>query len=104
MSFDESLLREYVALVAEKRQTTSHYKIVCKECGDVIDQCKCPGDKNTIYDVCEKCSGINELDVEEDAEELEEVSTCAGISGFTLPLGMKPKGSTSSPKKRATWK
>ena len=102
MSFDESLIREYVSLVFEKRSTTNHYKTVCKDCGDVINQCRCPGDKKVTYDTCEKCSEINELDVEEDNEELEEASGCAGIAGYSLPLGMSPNSST--PKKRATWK
>jgi len=101
---NEDLVRKYVSLVVEKRATTNHYKTVCKECGDVINQCRCPGDKKITYEVCEKCSEINELDVEEDNEELDEMSTCAGISGVTLTLGMSPPNSTSSPKKRATWK
>jgi len=99
---NEDLVRKYVSLVVEKRATTNHYKTVCKDCGDVINQCRCPGDKKVTYDICEKCSEINELDVEEDNEELEEASGCAGIAGYSLPLGMSPNSST--PKKRATWK
>lgn len=100
---NEALIRNYVSLVVEKRQTTSHYKIVCKKCGDVISQCRCPGDKKVTYDTCEKCSEISEVDdVEENEEEIDEMSTCAGISGFTAPLGIHPNSSTL--KKRATWK
>jgi len=46
---------------------------------------------------------IDELDDnEDDGEELDEFSGCAGVSGYTAPLGANPSGST--PKKRATWK
>jgi len=46
---------------------------------------------------------VDELDDNEDeGEELDEFSGCAGVAGYTAPLGANPSGST--PKKRATWK
>jgi hypothetical protein len=33
-----------------------HTKTICKECGDVISQCRCKDDdKMIIYDTCDKC-------------------------------------------------
>jgi phage gp45-like len=37
---------------------SGHYKLVCKECGIIIAQCRCMDlNKPTHYDVCEKCKG-----------------------------------------------
>ena len=34
----------------------SHFIEYCKECGNVISQCRCPGpDKEKRYGVCENC-------------------------------------------------
>lgn len=34
-----------------------HFKKVCKKCGVVISQCRCPSkDKTLIYEVCDDCS------------------------------------------------
>ncbi len=34
----------------------SHFIKLCKECGKIISQCRCPSkDKTKIYSVCEDC-------------------------------------------------
>ncbi len=32
-----------------------HFKEICKECGDVIKQCRCPGEKTVIESTCDSC-------------------------------------------------
>ena len=35
---------------------SEHFIIICKECGDIISQCRCPGpDKKKIEGLCENC-------------------------------------------------
>ena len=39
---------------------STHYRVICKECGTVIGECRCPSkDKFEKYDTCEKCKGEN---------------------------------------------
>ena len=38
------------------RTVTGHFRIVCRVCGSVITQCRCPSkDKRTEYALCERC-------------------------------------------------
>lgn len=40
----------------------SHYKKVCKVCGDIITQCRCPSPNKTVtYEICKKCMVKNPL-------------------------------------------
>lgn len=33
----------------------SHYMIKCKICDTIVEQCRCPGDKNVRFVVCSAC-------------------------------------------------
>ena len=38
---------------------SEHYKKVCRECGDIMEQCRCPDEhKKVIFVVCDKCEVI----------------------------------------------
>jgi hypothetical protein len=38
----------------------SHFQIICKECKDIMSQCRCPSkDKTTTYELCDKCKAKN---------------------------------------------
>jgi hypothetical protein len=38
---------------------SEHYKKVCRECGDITEQCICPDEhKKTIFVVCDKCEAV----------------------------------------------
>ena len=61
----------------------SHYKELCRCCGKVIMECRCPGPKELRYGVCDKCaSGPKKAEKEKvlldvpfmKAKELEKVS------------------------------
>ena len=34
---------------------SEHFKTICERCEKVIEQCRCSGDKEIYYDVCENC-------------------------------------------------
>jgi len=34
----------------------THYKEVCRYCGAIIMQCRCPGPKEIRYGVCDNCA------------------------------------------------
>lgn len=35
---------------------TEHYIVICKECGKIIEQCRCMAmDKTKIYRICDEC-------------------------------------------------
>lgn len=43
------------------RKIVGHHILKCKECGEVISECKClTNEKPTYYDICDKCLKITQ--------------------------------------------
>ena len=46
-----------IQVIISRLKKMGHFKEICKECGIVIKQCRCPGEKTVIESTCDSCAG-----------------------------------------------